>query len=129
MASKLRSYPDKYDWVKVKSNRKHNLGKREWNGQTNVPIKEGEELILPRGSSDPDENLSGMKYYFKNGFYEVIDPEPELPSNDTSESAPEDNDDNTNEEVNCPECDRSFDSERGMKQHKRQVHENNDEGE
>lgn len=125
MASQLRNYPEKYDWVKVKSNRKHNLGKREWNNQTNVPIKEGEELILPRGSSDPDENMQGMKFYFKNNFYEVIEPEPELPSNDVSESAPEDND----EEIPCPECDRSFSSERGMKQHKRQKHNENNKNE
>lgn len=92
MASKLRSYPDKYDWVKVKSNRKHNLGKREWNQQTNVPIKEGEELILPRGCSDPDESLDGMKYYFKNNFYQIIDAEP-FSNKNSSESAPEDNDD------------------------------------
>lgn len=123
MASQLRTYPEKYDWVKVRSNRKHNLGKREWNGQTNVKIAEDEELILPRGSNDPDESLDGMKFYFKNNFYEVIDAEPELPSNDTSESAPEDDD----EQIPCPECDRTFSSERGMKQHKRQKHKNEDE--
>ncbi len=119
---KLDSYPDKYDWVKVRSNRKHNLGKREWNNQRNVPIKEGEEVILPRGSSDPDEDLSGMKFYFKNGFYEVIDSEPFGNDLENTESAPEDDD----EEYSCPECDRGFDSEQGMKSHKRQKHDNND---
>lgn len=121
---KLNSYPEHYDWVKVRSNHKLNLDRREWNNQTNVPIKEDEEVILPRGSSDPDKELSGMKFYFKNNFFEVIDPEPfgnEIENN--AESAPEDDD----ETHQCPECDREFDSEQGMKAHKRQKHENKDE--
>ncbi len=79
MASKLQSYDPKYDWVLVESQRKHSIDRRKWNNQTNMLIAEGEEVLLPRGSSDPDEDLSGMKYYFKNGFYEVVDSEPDVP--------------------------------------------------
>lgn len=127
MDRKLSDYPDKYDWVKVKSNKKHRLGRRPWNNHTNMLIGEGEEVILPRGvKGSNDSELNGMKFYFKNNFYEIIDAEPfgnDLDNN--AESAPEDND----EKVSCPECEREFDSERGMKQHKRQKHKKEEEEE
>jgi len=120
MDRKLSDYPDKYDWVKVRSNKKHRLGRRPWNDNTNMLIGKDEVVILPRGvKGSNDSELNGMKFYFKNNFYEVIDPEPF--GNDvenSAESAPEDDDEN----YPCPECDRSFDSEKGLNTHKRQKH-------
>lgn len=77
MDRKLSEYPEKYDWVKVRSNKKHSLGRRNWNGNTNMLIGEDEIVILPRGvKGEDDSELSGMKFYFKNGFYEIVDHEP-----------------------------------------------------
>jgi len=120
MDRKLSDYPEKYDWVKVRSNKKHRLGRRPWNGNKNMLIGEDEVVILPRGvKGEEDSELNGMKFYFKNGFYEVIDPEPfgnDLENN--AESAPEDDD----EKHQCSECDREFDTEKGLNSHKRQKH-------
>ena len=112
MDRKLSDYPEKYDWIKVRSNKKHRLGRRPWNGNTNMLIGEDEIVILPRGVKGEDESeLNGMKFYFKNGFYEVIDVEPF--GNDLENDA---------EKHECSECDREFDSEKGLNSHKRQKH-------
>ena len=135
MARKLSRYDPKYDWVKVRSNRKHSLGRRKWNDFTNMLIGEDEEVILPRGSSDEDENLNGMKFYFKNGFYEVVDSEPfshrnkveseETDNDEEAEDAPESDDEDDSFE--CGECGKEFDTERGVKQHKSMTHEKEDD--
>lgn len=118
MDRKLSDYPEKYDWVKVRSNKKHKLGRRPWNGNTNMLIAEDEIVILPRGvEGKNDSELNGMRFYFDNGFYEIVDTEPF--GNSIEGDAETEKDD---AQVGCPKCDRSFDSERGMKQHKRQKH-------
>jgi len=118
MDRKLSEYPEKYDWVKVRSNKKHSLGRRKWNGNTNMLIGEDEIVILPRGvEGENDSELSGMKFYFKNGFYEIVDHEPF--DNDLENN----NSNSDDEQVQCTECDRSFGTEKGMKQHRRQKHE------
>jgi len=120
MDRKLSEYPEKYDWVKVRSNKKHSLGRRKWNGNTNMLIGEDEIVILPRGvEGENASELSGMKFYFKNGFYEIVDHEPF--DNDLANN----NSNSDDEQVQCTECDRSFGTEKGMKQHRRQKHEDN----
>lgn len=88
MARKLSEYKEKFDWVKVRSRRKVNFGKLEWTNRNNFPLREGEEAIVARDGR-------GMPYYFNNGFFDVLDENPDVGnSGKTSESsAPEEADD------------------------------------
>lgn len=135
MAAPLKEYDSKYDWVKVRSQRKVNFGKREWNNYNNVPVTEDEVLILPRGEEGVKAEDFDMTYYFRNGFFEVVDPEPELPGNqsastedetaDPENTGQDDGDDekqNSSHDYECNQCGRTFDSSQGLSAHSRQAH-------
>lgn len=130
MAAPLKEYDDKYDWVKVKANRKVNFGKREWNNYNNVPVSEGEVLVLPRGEQGVDAEDFDMTYYFRNNFFEIVDPEPDVSGSNVSSADPEpvESDEGDDEETFvCEDCERDFDSERGLRTHRSQMHENRED--
>lgn len=100
----LQSYADKYDWVKARANQRFNVDRREWTNNTNLGLSEGDVLLVPR-------NGRGMQFYLNNGFFEVLDKEPEVPGEQSTDSH------------KCGDCGRTFSSERGLAQHQRQKHE------
>ena len=113
MAEQLKEYDSSYEWVRVKALQRFNISKRPWSNGQNIGLDKGETYVLPRDGE-------GMGFYFDNdGFLKVVDENPDVSSI-------------TSSEVGCTECERTFSSEKGMKQHRRQKHENNkneDEGE
>jgi len=93
---------EEMDWVRVKALRSFNISRRKWSNERNLKITEDEEYVLPR-------NGEGMKHYFSAaGFLRVIDNDPDIENV---------------ENFDCEDCDKDFDSERGLKSHRRQTHE------
>ncbi len=138
MVKTPKQFYDKYDYVKVRGTRKVNFGRREWNNFNHFHIEEGDIAIVPRGEEGVESENFNMTFYIENDdFFEIIDAEPDIPVGDDeqeqTESAPED--DEETEKFECEECGRSFDTERGLNQHKSQMHDeeennkNEDEGE
>ena len=108
----LQDYPstnkdgEEMDWVKIKALRSFNISRRAWTNEKNLKITEGEEYVLPR-------NGEGMKHYFSaTGFVRVLDNQPDV-----------------SKTYECGDCDKDFDSEKGLNSHKRQKHKNEEEEE
>lgn len=117
MVRKPKYFKDEFDYVKVRSLQRFNIDKREWTCGENFPLERGEEAIIAR-------NGCGMQFFFENdGFLEVVDSEPlDSDLDKGSDGAPEPDDEHV-----CDECGKKFDSSRGVKSHKRQTHQANEE--
>jgi len=126
MVREPKEYRDGFDYVKVVSQQRFNIDRRDWTCGANFPLEEGEEAIVAR-------NGRGMQFFFDNGFFEVIDSEPvnnlDLDVEDESgaDDAPE-SDDETDQHT-CGECGDTFDTEKGLNSHTRQKHNNKKEEE
>lgn len=102
---------NKLDWVRVEGQKKFRITRREWTNQQNLTIHDGEEYVVPR-------NARGMKHFFRtNEYFKVIDADPSLDVKDNNSSEPEG--------VECSDCGRTFDTERGLKSHRSQAHKTN----